>query len=61
MRTFAIFHELSGRKFSFNAIDEIDANIKAENWADKHAMKIGGHFELKEVEDDFDLHNEFVS
>ena len=42
MNIFSINHELKGRMFSFYAIDEIDANIKAEKWADYHAMKIGG-------------------
>jgi hypothetical protein len=61
MKIYAIFHNLSGRRFSFEARDEIDANLKAEKWCDKHGLSIGGHFEIQEVEDNFDLHNEFVA
>jgi hypothetical protein len=60
MKIYAIFHNYTGRKFSFNAIDEIDGNIKAEMWCDRHAMKIGGDFKVEEVKDDFDLHNEYI-
>lgn len=60
MKLYAITHELKGRMFCFNAIDEIDANIKAEIWADRHAMKIGGNFKLEETNETFDLHNEFM-
>lgn len=60
MKIYTISHEIKGRMFSFNAIDEINANIKAEMWADRHAMSIGGNFKVEETKKDFDLHNEFI-
>lgn len=59
-KIYAISNDLTGRKFSFNARDEIEANFKAEKWCDYHGMKIGGNFKLEETKESFDLHNEYI-
>lgn len=61
IKIYALFHNLYGRLFSFEANTALEANYKAARWADKNAMKIGGFFEIKQVSDNFDLHNEYIN
>lgn len=59
-KIYALIHNESGRRFSFNARDEIEANFKAEDWVDYHGMKMGGSFRIEETDLAYDLHNDFI-
>lgn len=59
MKTFAIISADTGRRFSFNAKDQADAQDKLSNWMLYHSFRSG--FTAEETSETFDLHNEFVS
>lgn len=62
LKTFALICKTFGRKFSFHAVDQQDAESKARGWCSYHSFPFGD-YEVEEIQPGGelrDLHNEYV-
>lgn len=62
LKKFALICNTFGRKFSFHAVDQKDAESKARGWCRYHAFQFSD-FEVQEIQPGGelqDLHNEWV-
>ena len=57
--TFAIICTTFGRKFSYNAIDMVDAISKAKDRVHYHSIQFSD-FTIEETTRNNDLHNEYI-
>ncbi len=64
MKTYIIKHQDFGRKFSFNAKDDKEANSKMLSWLNYHNfLSIKSEFSFEKIQETEpkDLHNEYIN